>query len=100
MSLLELSAALSENDRTQAILDGEVVPEAISLRATGMHPSEMFWRQLHNAEFDVSEMSISSFMIATSHGPTDFVAFPVFSSRTRRIATSWQLRSKRRPRPL
>jgi 4,5-dihydroxyphthalate decarboxylase len=81
LSQLELSAALSENDRTQAILDGDVVPEAISLRATGMHPSEMFWRQLHNAELDVSEMSISSFMIATSKGPTEWVGLPVFTAR-------------------
>jgi 4,5-dihydroxyphthalate decarboxylase len=81
LSVLELSGALSENDRTRAILDREVVPEAINLNAAPMHPSEMFWRQLHHAEFDVSEMSISSFMIATSKGPTEWVGLPVFTAR-------------------
>jgi 4,5-dihydroxyphthalate decarboxylase len=41
----------------------------------------MFWRQLKFAEFDVSEMSMSSLTIATSHGPTPWVALPVFTTR-------------------
>lgn len=81
MSVLELSCALSENDRTRAILSGEIQPEAIKLNSKAMHPSEMFWRQLHHAEFDVSEMSISSFTIATSKGPTEWVGIPVFTAR-------------------
>jgi 4,5-dihydroxyphthalate decarboxylase len=46
-----------------------------------MHPSEMFWRQLKFAEFDVSEMSMSSMTIATSQGPTPWVMIPVFTTR-------------------
>ena len=41
----------------------------------------MFWRQLKFAEFDVSEMSLASLMIASAHGPTDWVAIPVFTMR-------------------
>ena len=41
----------------------------------------MFWRQLKFAEFDVSEMSVSSLVIATSNGPTEWVAIPVFTMR-------------------
>ena len=41
----------------------------------------MYWRQLKFAEFDVSEMSLSSLIIATSLGPTDYVALPVFTMR-------------------
>ena len=41
----------------------------------------MFWRQLKFAEFDVSEMSMSSLTIATSQGPTQWVALPVFTTR-------------------
>ncbi len=55
--------------------------QAIDLRATGLSPSEMFWRQLKFGEFDVSEMSLASLMIATAHGPTDWVAIPVFTMR-------------------
>jgi 4,5-dihydroxyphthalate decarboxylase len=78
---LELSIALSENENTQAILDGRIAPDAITLHPTALHPSEMFWRQLKFAEFDVSEMSMSSLTIATSQGPTQWVAIPVFTTR-------------------
>jgi 4,5-dihydroxyphthalate decarboxylase len=81
VATLELSAALSVNERTEPLLDGSVSPEAIRLVATGVHPSEMFWRQLKFAEFDVSEMSIASLMIATAREPTPWVAIPVFTSR-------------------
>ncbi|HYZ16087.1 MAG TPA: hypothetical protein VE591_06780 [Candidatus Acidoferrum sp.] len=81
MATLDLSAALSVNERTEPLLDGTVSPEAIRLVATGVHPSEMFWRQLKFAEFDVSEMSIASLMIATAQEPTPWFALPVFTSR-------------------
>ena len=48
---------------------------------TVVHPSEMFWRQLHFAEFDVSEMSLATLFIALSRGDTRFVALPVFTTR-------------------
>ena len=41
----------------------------------------MFWRQLKFAEFDVSEMSMSSLAISTARGPTPWVALPVFTTR-------------------
>lgn len=78
---LELSAAFMPNDRTARLLDGRVQPEGIRLLATPCHASEMFWRQLKFAEFDVSEMSVSSLVIATSMGQTEWVALPVFSMR-------------------
>ena len=78
---LELSIALSRNENTQAILDGRIAPDAITLHPTALHPSEMFWRQLKFVEFDVSEMSMSSLTIATSQGPTQWVAIPVFTTR-------------------
>ncbi len=78
---LELSIALSDNENTHAILDGLNQPDAIKLHPTPLHPSEMFWRQLKFAEFDVSEMSMSSLTIATSKAPTEWVAIPVFTTR-------------------
>jgi 4,5-dihydroxyphthalate decarboxylase len=78
---LELSIALSRNENTQAILDGRISPDAIKLHPTALHPSEMFWRQLKFAEFDVSEMSMSSLTIATSQRQTQWVGIPVFTTR-------------------
>lgn len=78
---LELSIALSRNENTAAILGGRIAPDAIKLYPTALHPSEMFWRQLKFAEFDVSEMSMSSLTIATSQGQTEWVGLPVFTTR-------------------
>jgi 4,5-dihydroxyphthalate decarboxylase len=80
-SSLALSLALSDNPNTRPLIDGGVAAEGISLTPTVLHPSEMFWRQLRFAEFDVSEMSMSSLVIATARGPTPWVALPVFTTR-------------------
>ena len=78
---LDLSAAFAPNSRTQPLLDGSVTAEGLRLFGTAVHPSEMFWRQLKFAEFDVSEMSCSSLMIAAVRGLTEWVAIPVFTTR-------------------
>lgn len=81
MSLVELSAALSENVRTEPIHLGQVRAKGIDLHVTRMHPSEMFWRQLRFREFDFSEMSMSSLLAARGKGDDSWVAIPVFTSR-------------------
>jgi 4,5-dihydroxyphthalate decarboxylase len=78
---LELSIALAENERTRPILEGHVGAEGISLIPSRVYPSEMFWRQLRYADFDVSEMSLSSLIIAVSRGETRWTALPVFTFR-------------------
>jgi len=78
---LEFSIALSNNERTRPIVEGRHQPQGIKLMPTVVHPSEMFWRQLKFAEFDVSEMSISSLLIAISKGDTRFVALPIYTAR-------------------
>jgi 4,5-dihydroxyphthalate decarboxylase len=80
-SKLELSVALSDNENTRPLLDGLVATEGIRLIPSALHPSEMFWRQLRFGEFDVSEMSMSSLLIATVRGLTPWVALPVFTTR-------------------
>ena len=76
-----LSIALSDNPNTRPLIDGAVAADGIDLTATVIHPSEMFWRQLRFAEFDVSEMSMSSLLISTARSPTPWVALPVFTTR-------------------
>jgi 4,5-dihydroxyphthalate decarboxylase len=78
---IELSIALADNENTRAILDGRISPDSIRFHPTALHPSEMFWRQLKFAEFDVSEMSMSTLTILTSQGPTPWIAIPVFTTR-------------------
>ena len=103
---LRLSIALSDNPRTRPILDGRVRPDGIDLVPTVLHPSEMFWRQLRFGDFDLSEMSISSLLIAVARGDARWAGLPVFTTRrffhteilVRRdagIATPADLRGKR-----
>jgi 4,5-dihydroxyphthalate decarboxylase len=78
---LPLSIAMADNPRTLPILDGKVKAEGIAFTCTNMHPSELFWRQLRFAEFDVSEMSLSGLMMAVAGGDDRFVGIPVFTTR-------------------
>jgi 4,5-dihydroxyphthalate decarboxylase len=81
MGNIELGLALSDNGRTAPIHAGAVKAEGIDLHVTKVHPSEMFWRQLHFKEFEVSEMSMSSLLAARSRGDMTWVGLPVFTSR-------------------
>jgi len=61
-------------------MNGTVQAEGIELIPTYSHPAETFWRQLKFGEFEVAEMSMSSFLIARAQG-ADMIALPVFPSR-------------------
>ena len=78
---VRLSVALSENARTRPLREGQVRADGVDFVVTTLHPSEMFWRQLRFAEFDVSEMSLSSLLIAVARGDRRWAALPVFTSR-------------------
>src|ERR1700716_1557475 len=77
----QLSLAIPSNPRTGPILDGTVKPDGIELVPTILHPSEMFWRQLRFADFDLSEMSVSSLMMARAGGDERWLGLPVFTTR-------------------
>jgi 4,5-dihydroxyphthalate decarboxylase len=81
MPPLTLSLCVSRNPRTAPLLSGDVVAEGIDWTVSGVHPSEMFWRQLKFADFDISEMSLASLCIAATQGITDWVALPIFTTR-------------------
>ena len=81
MSDLQLSLAVSRNPMTEPLLDGRVNPAGIDWLVSGVHPSELFWRQLKYRDFDISEMSLSSLTIAASRGIREWVALPIFTTR-------------------
>src|SRR5438876_1381455 len=81
-SKVQLSMCLSDNDRTRPLREGRVKADGVDLVVSTAHPSEMFWRELHFAEFDISEMSCSSLLMAVANGDKRFVAVPVFTSRS------------------
>lgn len=81
MRKLKLTLACGRYDRTQPLIDGRVEPEGVDLTFLPLRPGETFWRMLNHQEFDVSEMSLSSYTILRSEGDTRFTAIPVFPSR-------------------
>ncbi len=80
-SKLNLSLIVARNPRSEPVINGKFEPDGIDLTVTVAHPSEIFWRQLHFAEFDVSEMSMASLFIARSQGNNDWVGLPIFTTR-------------------
>src|SRR5579875_123417 len=81
MAQLQLSIAMHPNARSAPVLDGRIKIDGIDLLPTHAFPSEIFWRQLHFSEFDISEMSMSSLLILLASGNRDWVALPVFTTR-------------------
>jgi 4,5-dihydroxyphthalate decarboxylase len=81
MAKLEISLALTGNERTRPVIDGKVAWDAIAPVISVLDPGEMFWRQLKFAEFDVSEMSLSSLFIRAALGHREWVALPIFTAR-------------------
>jgi 4,5-dihydroxyphthalate decarboxylase len=81
MSNIKLTLACGRYDRTQPLIDGRVEVEGVDLTFLPLRPGETFWRMLNHGEFDVSEMSLSSYTILRSEGDTRFIAIPVFPSR-------------------
>src|ERR1019366_10690495 len=83
MSKLPLTyAGLVYLDRTLALQTREVVPQGIDINYYAFrHPLEFFGRQCQFAEFDVSELSASSYLAMLGQGDQRFVGLPIFVSR-------------------
>jgi 4,5-dihydroxyphthalate decarboxylase len=80
MPKLRLSLISAFNERVEPLMDGTIQPEGLELIPTYSHPAETFWRQLYFGEFEIAELSFSSYLIARSRGQ-DMIALPVFPSR-------------------
>ncbi len=87
MSKVELTLACGPYDRIAGLADGRVRAQGIDLNVLQLEPEEIFWRMMRHAEFDVSEMSMSSYAIAVSRGDDRFVGLPIFLSRSFRHST-------------
>lgn len=81
MSRLRLSFGCWNYDRTRALMDGSVEPDGIDLVSLAMPVEETFFRMARHHEFDVAEMSLSSYVVSLFGEPAPFIAIPVFPSR-------------------
>jgi 4,5-dihydroxyphthalate decarboxylase len=78
---LALTVACADMEITRALKEGVVRPEGIDLTVvTNMDSITRHSRFLQKGEFDIAEISLSSFVIARDHG-FPATAIPVFLSR-------------------
>jgi 4,5-dihydroxyphthalate decarboxylase len=78
---LRLLVATDDYDRIQALKQGKVAVEGCALDYLTLEPGETFTRLFRKHEFDISEMSFSTYMVALSQGGFPYRAIPVFLSR-------------------
>ena len=81
MSRLPLSFACWNYDRTEALQTGRVRPDGIDLNFQALDVEETFFRMLRHQEFDVAELSLSSYCVTLGRDDPRFIAIPVFPSR-------------------
>lgn len=78
---LPLTVACWDYDRTRLIFDGRVGIEGCEVNMLALPVEETFFRALRSTEFDVAELSLSSYTMMRSRGVCPYVAIPVFLSR-------------------
>ncbi len=81
MAKLQLSMACWEYDRTRALLENHIPVDGIELTCLNLPVEETFFRMLRHQEFDVAEMSLSSYVMSLFVENPPFIAIPVFPSR-------------------
>ncbi len=78
---LPLTLACGDYEIVKALKEGLIAPDGIELNVlTDMDSSSRHWRMIRNEEFDVCELSGSSYLMAKDRGQA-FSAIPVFLHR-------------------
>jgi len=78
---VELTLACGDYEITRPLKEGEVRPDGVDLKVvTAMDSPTRHWRFLRNREFDMAEVSSSSYVAARDNG-LPFRAIPVFPHR-------------------
>ncbi|MBL0422948.1 ABC transporter substrate-binding protein [Ramlibacter sp. AW1] len=98
MSKLPISVAMGDYDRTRALFDGRVQVDGCDPVYMLLSPEEMFFRAMRSRDFDVTELSFSSYLVKHSRGDSPYVGIPVFLSRAFRH-TSIYVRKDRIKKP-
>ena len=81
MVQIPITIACGDYDRTRAIKDGRVQVEGCAVTYIPLEPEEVFFRAFRYQEFDVSELSFSSYLRITDEGHSPYTAIPAFVSR-------------------
>src|ERR1700688_1180827 len=98
MAKLNLSVAVGDYDRTRALIDGSVQIDGVDPVYMTLVPEEIFFRAFRAAEFDICELSLSSYTVKTAQSDCPYIAVPAFVSRAFRH-TSIYVRTDRVKKP-
>jgi 4,5-dihydroxyphthalate decarboxylase len=98
MAKLDLSVAVGDYDRTRALIDGTVAIDGVDPVYMTLVPEEIFFRAIRAAEFDICELSLSSYTVKTARENSPYIAVPAFVSRAFRH-TSIYVRTDRVKKP-
>ena len=101
MARLQLSIAMGDYDRTRALFDGRVQVDGVDPVYMLLSPEEMFFRAMRSQDFDVVELSFSSYLVKHARGDCPYIAIPVFLSRAFRHTSIYVRKDRiREPRDL
>lgn len=78
---LKLTLACWDHDRAQALLEGQVAVQDVELTCHALPTTTLFPLAVEQAKFDITEMSLSSYIMQVSTGTSAYTAIPVFLSR-------------------
>lgn len=81
MSKLNLSIAVGNYDRMRPLVDGDVQIDGVDPVFLLHDPEEIFFRAFRHADFDITELSMSSYTVKTAAGNSPYIGVPVFPSR-------------------
>lgn len=81
MSKLELTLACGDYDRTRLLREEKVLAEGIDLHVLILPVEEIFLRAVRYQEFEVTELSMSSFLISWGKLKPGYIGIPAFPSR-------------------
>jgi 4,5-dihydroxyphthalate decarboxylase len=81
MANLQLSVAVGNYDRVRPLIDGTVGIDGVDPVFMTLPPEEIFFRAFRGRDFDICELSMSSFIVKTAQGNCPYVGVPAFLSR-------------------
>jgi 4,5-dihydroxyphthalate decarboxylase len=81
MAKLKLSVATGDYDRIRPLVTGEVQMDGVDPMFMLLDPEEIFFRAFRHADFDICELSLSSYAMKVAQGDCPYQAVPVFPSR-------------------
>jgi 4,5-dihydroxyphthalate decarboxylase len=81
MAKLSLSIAVGDYDRVRPLVDGTIGIDGVAPIFMALEPEEIFFRAFRHSDFDICELSLSSFAVKTAKGDCPYVGVPVFPSR-------------------